>query len=269
MCTRQEVLSRIEECELSGSFDTHVDPINYDLVIKVDDDFPYIRKGFFSRLKHFILKWVVVKPFTFYCNKFMLHTKVLGKKNIKGLKRGVITCNHVNMFDCLAVKGAFGNRNIFTTAASFNNRKDLLGTFMRAGDMMPLSETHSGMRKFNQAMEVHLMDKNHFVLFYPEQAMWWNYEKPRPFKNGAFHYAAKYNVPIIPTFITFVNTNKFDKEGIEKKDFILHIMKPIYPNPKLSNKENVEYLKQKDYEACKAKYEEFYGKELSFSTINK
>ncbi len=264
MATRIEVLNRINECEKKGEFDVHVDPINYDLVIKVDENFPYIHKGFIGIIKHNLMKYTIVKPFTWYCNKMILKSKIVGKENLKYLKRGIVTSNHVNMWDCLLLKKAFKGHKLSITAAPFNNRSDFLGSLMRAGDMIPLSETRKGMRKFNEAIEYKLNKNNNFILFYPEQAMWWNYEKPRPFKDGAFHYAAKHNVPIIPTFITFQKNGKYDNEGIEEKEFILHIMPPIYPNPKYSVKENMLYLKEKDYQACKEKYESFYRKDLVF-----
>lgn len=264
MSSRLEVLERIKECEKLKKFDEHVDPVNYDIVLKVDENFPYIKKGFFGRIKHEFTKWFMVKPFTWYCNKKILKSKIIGKEKFKKIKKAVVTCNHVNIWDCLLVKKAFKKKKLFITAAPFNNRKDFLGKLMRAGDMMPMSDTHAGMRHFNKALDYRLGKKKSFVLFYPEQAMWWNYEKPRPYKNGAFHYAVKYNVPIIPTFITFIKTDELDEEELPKRKFILNVLDPIYPKPELTNKENVDYLRELNFKLCKEKYEDFYQTELSY-----
>ncbi len=266
MLTRQEIEDRIKECELKGEFDKHVDEPDYNF-IKVDENFPYIHKGFFRTIGDKLLKLFVINPFRVLCNKKIIKSKIIGKEKLKKLKRGIVTCNHVNIWDCVLLLECFKHRKIHFTAASFNNRADFLGKCMRAAGMLPLAESHSGMRKFGEAIEYYVSRKKGFVSFYPEQAMWHNYEKPRPFKNGAFHYAAKYNVPIIPTFITFVNTGELDKDGFEKKRFILNVLDPIYPNPKLSNKDNVDYLREKNFEAVKAKYEAFYDTKLEYTTI--
>ena len=99
--------------------------------------------------------------------------------------------------------------------------------------------------------------------------MWWMYEKPRPLKNGAFHYAVKENVPVVPMFITFEGNGTFDEEGIENKNFIIHIGKPIYKKQNLSDKENIEYMKDQNYKSWVNTYEGFYGKKLKFNIKKK
>ena len=91
------------------------------------------------------------------------------------------------------------------------------------------------------------------------------YDKPRPLKNGAFHYATKFDVPIIPAFITYRNSGKFDKEGLEIKYFTLHILEPIYPKKTLTKTQNIEYLKNKNFELWKQVYEQTYEKKLKYT----
>ena len=91
------------------------------------------------------------------------------------------------------------------------------------------------------------------------------YEKPRPFKEGAFHYADKFDVPVIPTFITFRDSGKVDGEGLPIKYFTVHIMPPIYRDPSQNRAENVKTMMDKNYQMCKAKYEEVYGKPLVYN----
>ena len=110
------------------------------------------------------------------------------------------------------------------------------------------------------------MKKGDYVLFFPETAEWWMYEKPRPFAKGAFHYATKNNVPVIPMFICFKNTGKKDKEGFDIKQFNIYILKPIYPKEELNSKENTEYLMNEAYKECVEQYEKFYDKKLEFNT---
>lgn len=261
--TRKDVLEEIRKAELNGEFDKHVDPVSYETAIPVNENFHYLRKGFFERIKYRFCHIFIVRPYTFYQNKFKQKTKVEGKKNLKGLKKAILTCNHVNKMDCLVVKGSVKHK-IKITAADFNNQQGFFGEMMRIGGMIPFGD-YKALKNMNHAMDIYLK-KNYYILFYPEQAMWWNYEKPRPFKNGAFHYAMKYDVPVVPCFITFKERNKVDKEGIPLKQFTLHIMPPIYKKEDLSEKENIEYLKNADFEACKNKYESVYNKKLKYTT---
>lgn len=258
---RKQVVKEISRCEKNREFDKHVDPVNYDIVIKVDKDYHYYKKGF-ERVKYALENIFIVKPYTCWINRCKCHTKVIGKENLKGVGAAVLTCNHVYMFDCLVVKGAVGE-DLFITAAPFNNQKGFLGEMMRAGGMMPMSDDKSGMKSFISAVNRRLCDGKK-VLFYPEQAMWWMYRKPRPLKDGAFHFAVKNNVPLIPCFITFTGNGTYDVEGIENNDFTLNIGKPIYAPENLSSKEKAAYLKDKNFEEWKKTYENFYGKELSY-----
>ena len=82
---------------------------------------------------------------------------------------------------------------------------------------------------------------------------------------GAYYYAGKFNVPIVPTFFTFKDLKK-RKDGTVKKQFILHIGKPIYPKPELNLKENIEYLSQANFDFNKQIYESFYNKKLEYLT---
>ncbi len=263
--TRSDILKRIRECEINGTFDVHVDPIDYELTLPVDETFPYIHKPLHLRIGYFLDDLFVVRPFARKLHKKDLHTKVVGRENLSGIERAIVTCNHVNMWDCLVVMKAMQGHKLYITAGWFNNRKDKLGTHMRAERMMPLSRDPKGMKHFIAAVD-ELLQGNHYVLFYPEEAMWWNYEKPRPYKDGAFHFAAKNQVPVIPTFITFTPNGEKDAEGIEKKDFTIHILPAIYPQEGLSRKENTAYLKNANYEACKACYENFYHKKLTYAS---
>ncbi len=263
---RKKVLERIAECEKKGEFDKHVDPIDYDNYYKVDENFHYIKVGFREKFKNWFLYNFVVKPFTKKINEKDYQTTVIGRENIANLDRAIVTCNHVFKFDCLVAQYGFKGRNLFITAAEFNNQKGKFGDYMRAGLMMPMGN-FGALRNFNIAIKKRLEDNN-FILFYPEQAMWYNYRKVRPYKIGAFYYAVKHNVPIVPTFITFTDRAEVDKEGLPLQRITYNILPPIYPKQGLSSKENEQYLLEETHKACVKKYEEFYKIPLTFDTVD-
>lgn len=262
MASRKEVIDNYTECEKNGIFDMHVDPVDYSVAAPVDTDFQYVPAGW-EKFRRKLEKAFIVNPFSWHLNKYVTSTRVEGRENLKGIDSAIVTCNHVFIFDCLVLMKGLKHK-VKYTVAEFNNRNDFLGEMMRAGGILPLSDKINVMKKFNGAVKYYLEHK-HYVVFYPEQAMWYMYEKPRPFKNGAYHYAVKHNVPVIPTFITFRDSGKKDEEGLEIKYFTLHIMPPIYPGKNLGNAENAEYMKNKNYEMCKAKYEEVYKKPLVYT----
>ncbi len=264
--TRREVMAAMEACEKEGKFDTHVDPIPEELIIPVTEDYRYPNKRTpLEKIKFSLQKFFIVKPFTLYENKFVLKTRVIGRENLRGLTAAVLTCNHVAKFDCLAVKyGARGHRT-FVVAAPFNNMKGFLGEMMRAGDMLPMNTTVHGTAAFNKMVEEVLCVRKDFLLIYPEASMWWNYKKPRPYKDGGFYMAAKYGVPVVPHFITYRESGKKDGEGLPVYNFTLHITPPIYPKKNLSGRENIAYLRESAYNACREIYEKAYGEKLTYT----
>lgn len=260
------VMKKCEQLEKENKFHTHINPIIEDSYYKVDENFKYVDNSFKTKSKRFFQRTFLVNPQVFMKNQFDLKTKVYGKKNLKGIKSAIITCNHFFIFDCLAIKRALkGHKHIFTVA-EFNNQKGKLGDLMRASGILPFSSNFQAMKNMSKAIGYYLKN-NHYVVFYPEEAMWEMYAKPRPFQNGAFHYAVKNNVPIIPFFITFRDSGKTDKNNNKIYYFNVNISKPIYQDTTLTNKENVEYLKNKNYEICKNIYEKFYNKELKYAKM--
>lgn len=82
------------------------------------------------------------------------------------------------------------------------------------------------------------------IHFYPEAALWTYCERIRNFKNGAFDFAVRNNVPAVPMVITFRKPKGLRKIFKRKKDVTLTILEPIYPkNNDKSLKERITNLK--------------------------
>jgi|GEM_PF-418091 len=286
--TKEETIKRQIECEKAGLFDEHIWPPDLSLALP-PDHFRYQKKGFWRSFSELLRRIFIVNPFSWWLNLFYFRTKVYGRKNLRGIKRSIVTCNHCSIFDNLAIKHALKQKLLFRmfyslpllpavpfinmkrkkvriVAAPFNNRSDKLGKVMRAGGMIPMGANFAAMKNFYNFVEDRLTNKKTLLVIYPEQALWWMYEKPRPFKDGAFKFAAKHNVPILPMFIAFSKRKKLDKEGQPRRKFHVFIMPPIYPDENKTIDENMLYLKDENYKACIAKYEEFYGIKLEYLT---
>ena len=266
---RSEILEKIKQLEKEGKFDQDVenDPPYTPLQVGSVD---YEHKRFSTKIKS--------KIFTFYSFRYF-NSKIKsgdividtydGVENLKNLKTGaIITSNHFNPFDSIpihkAVKKYHYRHRLFKIIREGNYTfPGLYGKFMRYCDTLPLAHDYDVMRQMMRSVNFWL-NKGYCILVYPEQSMWWNYIKPKPTKPGAFHFAAKYNKPVVPTFITMRDTNKLDKDGDYIKAYTLHISAPIYPKEGASVKENEKYLQTEHDRVWKEIYERTYHIPLTY-----
>lgn len=200
-----------------------------------------------------------------------LNTEIKGIENIKDIKTGaIITSNHFSKIDNTIIRylmHKIGKKRKFDIIVQESNifMPGSLGWLLKNNRTIPINKSHKYIsNNFEPTLEK-LFNKKHFVLIYPEEEMWFNYKKPRPGKIGAYHYACKYNVPIIPCFVEMQNTNKIGDDGFYTQKYILHIMPPIYPDNEKDFRTSKEELRKKDYELKVAKYEEVYNKKLVYT----
>ena len=266
--TIKEHIEKYNEYEKCGKFNEDINPVDWSQCFPVTENFEYIPKSISVKFSNWVKKTFIISPFSWKQNKFIYKTKVVGRENLKGIKSAILTSNHIDIFDCLALKYATKKKKIKYVVAEYNNRKGFLGDMMRAQGILPLSKKLSVMKYFSNAVEHYLLH-NHYVVFYPEQSMWYMYEKPRPLKDGAFHYAKKFNIPVIPVFITFRDGKKEDENGVKKKYLTVNILKPIYPNDQIIKNKDIERMKNENEKMCKECYENFYNKKLTYGEIKK
>lgn len=257
------VLDRIKEYEKEKKFSEHVDPIDYGNFLPVDETFKYFPTSFPSMVKSKLIRHTAIRKFVNQCTNDYLDLEIVGKENLKGIKNAIITCNHINKLDTVAVMKACRGHHFRFTVAEFNNQKGMMGEMFRYAGYMPIPTQFRAFKNFDNALEK-CLKSNTYVLFFPEVAEWWNYKKVRPFQNGAFHYAVKFNVPVIPMFITLKETDQKYDNGLPISKFTLHIMKPIYKDETLDDKHNVDLMRDVDYNMCKALYEQVYGESLVY-----
>jgi len=268
---RLAVLARIDEYERKGWFskDVEDDPPTIPLEPEKTD---YLCRKFSNKIlrivvyaiaRHFIHK--IIK------NKQMIIKEVNGLENfIKVRKSGLImTCNHFNAFDNFAVyhviEKVLPHRKMYKVIreGNYTSFPGMYGLFFRHCDTLPLSSKFSTMKLFIKSMDI-LLRRGEKVLVYAEQGMWWNYRKPRPLTSGAFKFAVDSNVPVLPFFITMSDSDIIGGDGFPVQEYSIHILEPIYPDPKLSEKENIEMMREKNYQMWKDVYEKTYGIPLEY-----
>ncbi|MBR5750561.1 MAG: 1-acyl-sn-glycerol-3-phosphate acyltransferase, partial [Bacilli bacterium] len=268
---RQEIVDKIAELEREGKFDIDVenDPPFRRLM---PGDVDYLRRKWSSKFKTWWANYYSYLYFKHLIKKgYIVIDGYEGIENLKAVKGGaIITANHFSPFDSIPIhlicKKYARNKKLFKIIREGNyTMPGLYGFFLRNCYTMPLATNPTVLREFLKSVDT-VLTKGNLLLIYPEQSMWWNYRKPKPLKKGAFVFAAKNNVPIIPTFITMRDTEQVDENGAFIQAYTLHILEPIYPDVFLSQAENVMMMMKANEEAWKDVYERTYGTKLTYLT---
>lgn len=270
---RVEILKKIEEYERTGRFDEDVEDDPPSRVL-MPDEIDYLKKNIADRIKT-KLAYSMARKFVYGLidQKKLIIKEIKGIENFKSLDSGaVITCNHFNAFDSFAIQLAYEaaeqpNRKFYRVIreGNYTSFPGFYGFLMRNCNTLPLSSNRATLLKFSKATDRLLKDGN-FVLIYPEQSMWWNYRKPKPLKSGAYMFAAKNGVPVLPCFITMKDSDIMGEDGFYIQEYTIHVAPPIYPQKELSYRQNIEYMMQKNYDIWKQIYEDEYQIPLEYNT---
>ncbi|MCR4579670.1 MAG: 1-acyl-sn-glycerol-3-phosphate acyltransferase [Treponema sp.] len=272
---RLKILERIDEYEKKGWWtkDVEDDPPTIPLT---PDKVDYLNKKLINK----ILTAFINSKAERFINQLVKNKKLLIKE-IKGIENYeavqneglIITCNHFNAFDNFAIHYALfpylyrKHKALYKVIreGNFTNFPGIYGLFFRHCNTLPLSSSFATMKLFMEAIKT-LLERKEKILIYAEQAMWWNYRKPRPLTLGAFKFAVENNVPVLPMFITMEDSDIIDEDGFPLQIYTLNILPALYPDPSKSKKENMEELKNKNYTAWKEVYEDFYKIPLTYTT---
>ncbi|MGM9969033.1 MAG: glycosyltransferase [Anaeroplasma sp.] len=267
---RIKIQKKIELYEKTGQFDVDVENDPPSRVL-LPNEVDYLKKKLSSKIKNKVA-YMSARLFLnkIKKNKAFIIKKIKGIENLRDLTTGgIITCNHFNPFDSFAVEVAFNqvyksNRLYrIIREGNYTSFGGFYGFLMRNCNTLPLSSNKDTMKNLFYAINKILKEKN-FILVYPEQSMWWNYRKPKPLKKGAYSFATKNNVPIIPMFITMNDSNILDKNGYYVQEYTINISKPIYKREDLNNTQNIEYMINENFSIWKKIYEDTYKMELKY-----
>lgn len=266
------LLAHIEELEREGRFSEDAEE-NPPAPVLMPEDINYLPRSLKSKTQtkyaFKVARWFV---------NMLIKKKQLIIKEYKGIENlekvadgAVITCNHFNAFDSFAIQLAFEQGKLkkkkmyrVIREGNYTGFPGFYGVLMRHCNTLPLSSNFKTMEKFIAAVD-RVLEKNQFVLVYPEQGMWWNYRKPRPLQKGAFTFAARNNKPVLPVFITMEDSDVLDDDGFYVQEYTVHFCEPIYPDPNKKRAQNACRMRDKNYEAWKAVYEQTYGEKLTYS----
>lgn len=268
---REQVIENIKKAANDRDFTAKVeigDPVmSLDERLKLVNDFWKHQHSFSSKLNNGI-GHLMLRAFS---HTITASTEVKGSENLRDLPRGgaIVTSNHFNQVDALTIKrlAEHEHRNLSIVIEDTNLM--LPGFFRYLMNYIGTIPLVNSPNYIGGPFIKHLhdaLDRNNWVLIYPEQEMWWNYRKPRKPQRGAYYFAAKQNVPIISVFVEIQNLPKLEKknDNFYQTKYIVHVLPVIYPDVTLSEKENSIQMMKKDYEQKVAAYEKIYGKKLDY-----
>ena len=139
------------------------------------------------------------------------------------------------------------------------------GFILRNIDVIPIIQDPQYMEtRFQELLRAQL-DRNRFILIYPEQEMWFNYRKPRPLKRGAYLFAARHGVPVISVFTELVDLPRMQAPSFRHVKAVAHVLGILRPDPSRTDRENSFEMCAQDYALKKAAYERCYGKPLDYA----
>ncbi len=269
---RVEILKKIDEYEAEGRFDEDVEDDPPGKVL-MPEDINYLDRSLIKRIKTKIA-YNRARKFVYGLldDKKMIVKEIRGIEHFKNLDSGaIVTCNHFNPYDSFAIQLAYeasghkGERTFYRVIreGNYTSFPGFYGFLMRNYNTLPLSSNRKTLKKFMEATDT-LLKEGHFVLVYPEQSMWWNYRKPKPLKTGAYSFAVRANVPVLPCFITMKDTDIMGDDGFFVQEYTIHIAPPIYPDQSKPYAEAVKELLDQNYAIWKDIYEKEYQMPLSY-----
>ena len=271
---RVDVLKKIEKLEEEGKFDVDAED-DPPTIVLTPEDIDYLRTKMTSKIKRVFANKVGERFLdNLLKNNKLIIKEIRGIENLSKVTTGaIVTCNHFNPFDSFTIEkvfrisGKIEEKKLYKVIreGNYTNFPGLYGFFFRNCDTLPLSSNKRTMIEFMKAVDT-LLQNGDFILIYPEQSLWWNYRKPKPLKPGAFKFASRNNVPVIPIFITMEDSDIIGEDGFPVQEYIVNISEPIYPDENLTEKQNTEKLLNQNFEIWKNIYENFYGIPLVYTT---
>ena len=235
MIEREEAISENQEdLEFINSLRT--------LEFDIDENYDYVPTNIVFRLMSDILYYLIAYPILKVITKIVYDLKIEGKENVRYLEEGAVTvANHFLILDCAMVALACGDRKEHFTALADSFKIPFVRKLIKLLKAIPIPKDINNKKNFLKAID-NLLKEGELVHFYPEASLIPYCNKLRNFKNGAFDFSIRNNVPIVPMVFTFREPKGMRKLFKKKQDVTLKVLKPIYPEGKC-----LEILKEETF----------------------
>jgi 1-acyl-sn-glycerol-3-phosphate acyltransferase len=169
------------------------------------------------------------------------------REHKKDFKNGAVTiANHVLRWDFICVLQAVRFKRPYVVVWKnllFGEDKGVV----KAIRGIPIPETKGANMAFMRSLD-ELHQKKKWIHVFPESANWHYFQPIRPFKSGAFLFAHRFNVPIIPMAISYRKpTGIYKLLGKKKPLLTLRVGHPILPDYGLDRKSAINMMLHKSH----------------------
>ena len=217
------------------------------LKFEIEDNYKYVSNNIIFKFISNVVFFLVALILSIF-DRLLFGYKVINKKNM--IKKGgfVSISNHIHQMDCTFIGLTYCPRRVYYPTLASNFKIPVVRHIIKILYAIPIPKKENQKKTFYSELNK-VLKKGKIVHMYPEGSLWPYYDKIRDFKYGAFKIAVEANVPIQP--VKFKYIKKWYKR---KPAIVCEILKPIYPNTKLNEKERIEDLQKRSlYEMRKAK----------------
>lgn len=187
-------------------------------------DYKWVRTDIVSKLLSGIIYGLAVIFGGAYCRLF-LHMKVMGRKNLKGIKGGFfIYSNHTQpVGDVFIPALCVLPKRIYTVVSTANYGIRIIGKLLSFLGALPIVDSLHGIKELTKAMEQRLK-KGHPIVIFPEAHVWEYYTGIRPFAETSFKFPVKFDKPAFAITVTYKKSRFFKKPIME-----VFLDGPFYP----------------------------------------
>ena len=187
--------------------------------LKLGPGYPYLSKNIFMHILYY-LGLLVLYPVAYLVFKLRYGLKVIDKKNMKMIKdtAAITIANHAHNMDSPLSAAAFYPRSPYYVARPHNFEVFILGHVVRIMRGIPLPTDLTNFRHFSKQIDDALQTTKKKIHFYPEGEIAPYSRELRPFKKGAFQFAVRNSVPVLPMVFVFP----------KKKRVQIIVGKPVY-----------------------------------------
>ena len=196
--------------------------------LTIDDAYTFLNRGplfrflcgAFRRFAYCILR---------VYNRLFFGLRVTGREYLRGIDGGAVTiCNHVNLLDCTFVACHCGKKKPWFPTLKSNLEIPFIRRLVEYLGGFPIPETPRAFRSFSLKIE-EMLNEGEWVHLFPEGELIPYCRELRPFHRGAFNYACRCQVPVIPFVVTYRQNTGLRRLLRRQPALDLTILPPVYP----------------------------------------
>ena len=219
---------------------------------RIDENWQYVRRGFWSAIKRFISYRLLAHPFGYLYCRAKLKWKVIGRKNLKLIpnkKQGYFLFgNHTQeTADAFIPSLSVCPKSVYVIVHPNNVSMPYLGRVTPYMGALPLPDNLAAARNFKQAIRARF-EEGSAIMIYPEAHIWPYYTGIRNFPATSFRYPVELNSPCFAITTTYQKR----KRGIKPRA-ITYIDGPFYPDDTLPTKARAQDLRDRIYKQMQSR----------------